>query len=101
MPTIKLTKRNIESLPVPVIGQVIYRDSDLPGYGLLAGTRTRSFFVEGQIGRRTVRASIGRYPRILPERARVLVDAAFAQDDRLLALAERFADDGPFFEGVL
>src|SRR5262245_34351540 len=30
-----------------------------------------------------------------------LGDAAFAQDDRLLALAEGFADDGPFFEGVV
>ena len=78
MPTIKLTKRNIECLPVPVIGQVIYRDKDLPGYGLLAGTRTQSFFVEGQIGRRTVRATIGRYPRISPERARVLAMRALS-----------------------
>ena len=78
MPIIKLTKRNIECLPVPVIGQAIYRDKDLPGYGLLVGTRTQSFFVEGQIGRRTVRATIGRYPRIAPERARVLAMRALS-----------------------
>ena len=79
MPIIKLTKRNIEGLPVPLRGQVIYRDSDLPGFGLLAGTQARSFFVESQIDGRTVRATLGRYGRITPERARMLAMRALSE----------------------
>ena len=79
MPTIKLNKRNIEGLPVPLRGQVIYRDSDLPGFGLLAGTQARSFFVESQIDGRTVRATLGRYGRITPERARMLAMRALSE----------------------
>ena len=35
------------------------------------------------------------------KRVPFLGDAAFAQDDRLPALGERLADDGPFLESVL
>lgn len=70
MPTIKLTKRTIDALPAPVAGQVLYRDASLPGFGLRVGRRARAFFVEGQIRRRTVRTTIGRYDLISPEEAR-------------------------------
>ena len=70
MPTIKLTKRTIDALPTPAAGQVLYRDASLPGFGLRVGRRARAFFVEGQIRRRTVRTTIGRYDLISPEEAR-------------------------------
>lgn len=79
MPILKLIRRNIEALPAPPRGQVIYRDSDLPGLGLLVGTKSKSFFVEGQVDRRNVRKSLGRYGPITPERARALALRALSE----------------------
>jgi len=70
MPIIHLTKRTIDALPPVTSGQVLYRDTILPGFGLRAGARSRTFFVEGQVERKTVRYSIGRYGPITPEAAR-------------------------------
>lgn len=70
MPTIRLTKRNIDAIPVPEAGQVIYRDTDLSGFGLRVGSRSRAYIAERQIGRRTVRVTIGRAELISPEAAR-------------------------------
>ena len=41
----KLTKRNIDSLPLPETGQVLYWDDELPGYGLRAtkGAKTITY----------------------------------------------------------
>ena len=60
MPTVRFTKRTIDALPHPEKGQVLYRDEILRGFGLRAGARSKVFFVEGQINRRTKRISIGR-----------------------------------------
>lgn len=70
MPIIRLTKRTIDALPIPASGQVLYRDADLAGFGLRVGTRSRSFFAEGQVQRRTIRVTIGKYGLIAPEAAR-------------------------------
>lgn len=70
MPTIRLTKRNIDAIPLPQTGQVLYRDDELTGFGLRVGSRSKVFFVEGQVARRTVRATIGRYGPFTPEQAR-------------------------------
>jgi integrase len=70
MPTIRLTKRTIDAIPVPESGQVLYRDTALPGFGLRVGKRARTFFVEGQIRRRTVRTTVGRYGLVTLEEAR-------------------------------
>ena len=70
MPTIHLTKRTIEALPPVTSGQILYRDTILSGFGLRAGTRSQTFFVEGQVERQTVRVSLGRYGPVTPEAAR-------------------------------
>lgn len=70
MPVIHLTKRSIDAIPPPPSGQILYRDANLPGFGLLVGTRGRSFFVEKQVDRRTVRITLGRYGPLTPEVAR-------------------------------
>jgi integrase len=72
MPTIRLTKRIIDGLPLTASGQVLYRDEELTGFGLRVGTRSRVFFVEAQVARRTVRTTIGKYGLITPEQARRL-----------------------------
>jgi len=70
MPQIKLTRRNIDRIELPPSGQLIYRDTELPGFGLRVGKKSRSFFVERQVGRKTMRRTIGAFPVVTPELAR-------------------------------
>jgi len=70
MPFMHLTKRNIDAIEPPVSGQILYRDATLPGFGLRVGTKSKMFFAEGQVRRRTVRTTIGRYGVFSPEVAR-------------------------------
>lgn len=70
MPNARLTKRTIEALPQPKNGQVLYRDEELTGFGLRVGSKTKTFFAEGQVRRRTIRLTLGRYPLVSPEEAR-------------------------------
>lgn len=70
MPMIRLTKRAIDAIPQPPAGQVLYRDIDLPGFGIRIGRRCRAYFVEAQVKRWTIRTTIGRYHLMVPEEAR-------------------------------
>ena len=70
MPNIRLGIGTIERLPVPETGQILYRDTDLPDFGLQLGTRSKFHFVEGQVGRRFVCTSIGWADVFSPEAAR-------------------------------
>ena len=61
MPTIRLTSRTIDALPLTSGGP-----GPLPRRGTNrlrpgVGTRSKVFFVEGQVQRRTVRVTIGKY----------------------------------------
>lgn len=85
MPTLRLSKRIVEALPHPDVGQTLYRDDSLPGFGLRVGTRSKVYFAEGQVRRRTVRVTIGRADLLSPELARqkartILGEMASGQD---------------------
>lgn len=60
MPSLHFTKRAIEAILPAESGQNLYRDTTLRGFGLRVGSRSKVFFVEGQVNRRTKRVSIGR-----------------------------------------
>jgi integrase len=70
MPVLHLTRRSIEKIEPPARGQVLYRDATLSGFGLRVGTRSKMYFVEGQVRRRTIRVTIGRHDVFTPEAAR-------------------------------
>jgi integrase len=70
MPIIHLTKRTIDAISPPPTGQTLYRDASLSGFGLRVGTTSKVFFAEGQVARRTIRATIGKYGPLTPEVAR-------------------------------
>jgi len=70
MPVIRLTKRAVDALPHPNSGQELYRDESLSGFGVRVGTRSKVFFAEAQVKRRTVRVTIGRADLLSPEVAR-------------------------------
>jgi integrase len=66
-PRQKLTTKLVEAVPLAVGDepQRIVLDAQLPGFGLLVGKRTKSFFVQRDLrdgtGRRTVRRSLGKW----------------------------------------
>jgi len=70
MPGLRFTKSAVEAVQHPKSGQVIYRDTQLRGLGLLVGTKKKSYFAEGQVNGRTRRVSIGRADVFCPDVAR-------------------------------
>lgn len=70
MPNLRLTRRAIDEIPFSQKGQVLYRDTMLPGFGLRVGAQSKVFFAEGQVNRRTRRVTIGRADVFAPEVAR-------------------------------
>ena len=60
MATIKLTKTFIEKIDNPKSGQQIYRDCNLRGFAVRAGSKSKVYIAEGQVNKRTVRCTIGR-----------------------------------------
>lgn len=70
MPNLRLTRRAIDDIPFAGNGQVLYRDTMLTGFGLRVGSRSKVYFVEGQVNGRTRRVTIGRADLFAPEIAR-------------------------------
>ncbi|MBK5275150.1 MAG: integrase family protein [Desulfuromonadales bacterium] len=68
MPKATLTKKKIDSIKYADEGQVIYWDSEMPGLGLVVGTKTKTFRLQLDVkdatkskGYRTVKKTLGRY----------------------------------------
>ncbi len=70
MPQAKLTKQFVDKQPLQASGQVLYWDTGLPGFGLRVGRKTKAFFAEAKIHRKTIRYTIGTSRRMTPEVAR-------------------------------
>ena len=70
MPSLRLTRRAIDELPLAESGQVFYRDTLLTGFGVRVGTQSKVYYAEGQVNRRTRRVTIGRADVFAPEIAR-------------------------------
>ena len=78
MPTLKLTRKSIESLPLLDTtkssnkNQEFYRDTALPGFGLKVTKTAKLYIVEKRVHGRLHRSTLGRYPQLTPEQAREL-----------------------------
>ncbi len=70
MPQSKLTKRFIESIPYTEAGQVLYTDSELPGFGVIVGKQSKTYYAQREIHGKTVRVTIGRHGIFTTEQAR-------------------------------
>lgn len=79
MPNLRFTRRAIDEIPHPDSGQVFYRDTLLTGFGLRVGTKSKVYYVEGQVNRRTRRVTIGRADVFAPEVARKKALALLAE----------------------
>jgi integrase len=69
--TIKLTKSAVDRIPFTAHGQELHYDSELSGFGLRVGARSKAYFAEWKLhGRKTRRVTIGRHGPFTPETAR-------------------------------
>src|SRR5919109_952883 len=67
----KLTKAVIDKLPAPGSGYALYRDDELPGFGVrITHAGVKSFFLEKRIHRKVKRLTLGRYGVLTAEQAR-------------------------------
>jgi integrase len=66
----KLNKTFVDGLPYPEKGQVFYWDSDLQGFGMYVGMKSKTWFVEKRIDNKTKRVALGKYPALTAEQAR-------------------------------
>ena len=68
----KITKRMVDAIERPESGkQLLLRDDTLIGFGARATTGATSFFIEKRIDGKTKRITLGRYPNMTVEQARI------------------------------
>jgi integrase len=70
MATIKISKKVVDGLPDISAGQVIYWDSDLPGFGIRVTKASKNYVAQKRVDGKTVRVTIGRHGHLTPEIAR-------------------------------
>jgi integrase len=70
MAVLKLTKTVVESLPFTNSGQVLYCDSELPGFWLLVGKTSKTYLAKGRVNRQDVRCTVGKHGIFTTEEAR-------------------------------
>ena len=66
----KLTNNFISKIEAPEQGQVFFRDSELPGFGIRVTKGSKSFVAEGKVAGKFRRVTIGKHPVLTPEEAR-------------------------------
>jgi integrase len=70
MPTLKISKSEVDKLAHPPKGQKLYMDTGLKGFGVLVGAKAKTYVAQRDIGGRTVRFTIGRHGIITTAQAR-------------------------------
>jgi hypothetical protein len=70
--SININKRNVESLPFTDKGTELYVDTNLEGFGVRVGKKTKSFYVEKRVNGKPKRVTLGRFPVMSVEEARKL-----------------------------
>lgn len=74
MALLKLTKSQVENLDFTDSSgkQAFYYDTDLKGFGLRVGNKTKTYFAEAKVNGKTIRVSIGKHGVLTAEAARKL-----------------------------
>lgn len=70
MPAAKIFKTFVDQVPHTEKGQIVFADTDLSGFYLIVGMRTKTYVAQRDIAGRTVRYTIGRHGHFTPEEAR-------------------------------
>lgn len=76
MNKLKLTAETVKRLPFAHrdatgrVVQVVYRDTELSGFGVRVGEQAKSYFVQKRIGDRVIRVTLGTHGQITADQAR-------------------------------
>ncbi len=70
MPKAKITKSFVEQAPYSNKGQILFCDTDLSGFYLIVGKKSKTYVAQKDIRGRTVRHTIGKHGHFTPEQAR-------------------------------
>lgn len=82
MPIQKITKQSVEKAPHPKTGQSFIWDTELPGFGLRVGAKTKAFVAEAKVNKATRRVTLGTYPRMTAAVAREEAQKALQNMER-------------------
>ena len=63
------TKTAVDEIPHPEKGQLVYWDTELTGFGVLAGARQKTFVLERRINGKPRRVTLGRVGQITVQKA--------------------------------
>jgi integrase len=66
----KLTKKEVDKLPLPQTGQVFIWDSELKGFGVRLTPKGISYIVQARVNGQTRRVTIGKHGPFAPDKAR-------------------------------
>jgi integrase len=69
---IKITKERVDKIPFAASGQTIYRDTDLPGFGLRVGADTKAYIAQKKVAGKKIVVTIGIHGQITADFARDL-----------------------------
>lgn len=67
---LRINKSTVDALPYSPGAPAFHRDSELKGFGVRVGVRSKVYFAEGKLDSRTVRVSIGRHGAVSVDAAR-------------------------------
>lgn len=70
MPRARITKSFVDQIPHTEKSQIIYSDTELPGFYLIVGTQTKTYVVQRDMQGKAVRITIGRHGVFTPDEAR-------------------------------
>ena len=66
----KVTKSSVEAITFTETGQLVIRDTELIGFGVCVGKRTKTYIAQREVQGRTIRVKIGRHELMTAEEAR-------------------------------
>ncbi len=82
MPTIHITKTNVEKLELPATGRVDYFDDSLKGFGVRVSPTRKTYFTMRRVNGKLVRAKIDTTDKITAEMARKQAEGSLADMGR-------------------
>src|SRR5688572_19822061 len=87
MDKLKLTRTAVEKLPLSASGQKVYRFKEPPGLLLVVGTGSKTFAFQSDANGGSRRVTLGRYPQVTVDAARIRALDLSAQVARGRAIA--------------